>query len=433
MSGSSWVGVIEQCTAGYSAASKAALFHAMCHWSQDLVCFVAPLDTFLKEIEQQISLTSVPNPLDWDGSLTLTSLRGSYTAGLSPEVVIRRVYEKIHIHLSTTPSTFLHLVPQPFAIRAAKALVAKHPDPKFLPPLFGVPFSLLDNIDVASVPTTVACLPLTYIPSRSSAIYETLISLGAIFIGKTNLDQLATGLTGCRSPYGTPTSVCNPLYISGGSSSGAAVSVGADLVSFAVAAGAAGSGLVPAGFNGVVGWKPTRGTVSLVGVANACKSLDCISFMATRAGGIADVRKVWTYVRGYDPEDPYSRPPRSLPLYHIHATVPATQFRFGVPSSYMIEDCSPVFQRLFSETVELLEEEGGEMMEVDDFFSDTSGLYDIGMLVNEKLATIPCNARDWFKREKKGLHEDIRKVFGDVLNKGTTAEGVFRNLNKSAV
>lgn len=413
----------------------------MIHSSQGLFGFVASTLSFRIGVVGQPPFSHSPDPQtpplrtkDWDGSLTLPSLRDSYTAGLSPVAVITGLYTRIHLHLSTTPSTFLHLVPQPLAVRAAEALVAQYKDLKSLPPLFGIPFSLKDSIDVAGICTTIACPSLTHIPSCSSAIYTILTSLGAIFIGKTNLDQFATGLTGCRSPYGIPTSVCNPLYICGGSSSGAAVSVGAGLVSFAVGTDTAGSGRVPAGFNGVVGWKPTKGTVSLTGVAKACESLDSISFMATRTGGIADVRYVWKYVRGYDPEDVYSRPPHSFPLYHVNATGPAAKkFRFATPPQRAVAVCSPMFQRLFYEAVVKLQEVGGEMVEVDWTLFEEAGelLYD-GTLVNERLAAMPGNGREWFEHEKGELHEVIRDVFASVLARGSSAEDVFRDLKKMA-
>lgn len=211
--------------------------------------------------------------------------------------------------------------------------------------------------------------------------------------------------------------------------------MGTELVSFAVGTDTAGSGRVPAGFNGVVGWKPTKGTVSLVGVAKACESLDSISFMATRAGGIADVRKVWKYVRGYDPEDAYSRPPHSFPLFHVNAMGPtAGKFRFATPSQRAVAVCSPIYQRLFHEAVAKLQEVGGEVVEVDWTLFEEAGklLYD-GALVNERLAAMPGSGREWFKHEKDGLHETISDVFASVLARGSSAEDVYRDLKKIAM
>jgi len=129
-------------------------------------------------------------------------------------------------------------------------------------PLFGIPFAVKDNIDVAGLETTVACPEFAYRPERSATVIERLEAAGAIVIGKTNLDQFATGLVGTRSPYGIPASVFDPNYISGGSSSGSAVAVAAGLVSFSLGTDTAGSGRVPAGFNNIVGLKPTKGLIS---------------------------------------------------------------------------------------------------------------------------------------------------------------------------
>ena len=140
--------------------------------------------------------------------------------------------------------------------------------------MFGVPFNIKDSLDVAGLPTTTACPPLAYIASTSTPTYDKCISEGALFLGKVNLDQLATGLNGTRSPYGIPHSSRHKDYISGGSSSGSAVSVGAGLVSFGLATDTAGSGRVPAAYNGIVGFKPTKGTVSARGLVPALRRGD---------------------------------------------------------------------------------------------------------------------------------------------------------------
>ena len=147
-------------------------------------------------------------------------------------------------------------------------------------PLRGVPFAVKDNIDVAGMPTTAACPDFAYTPSRTAPVVQRLLDAGALLIGKTNLDQFATGLTGARSPYGRPESVFGGGLISGGSSSGSAVAVAAGLVAFALGTDTAGSGRVPAALNGIVGIKPTRGLLSTVGVVPACRSLDCVSIFA---------------------------------------------------------------------------------------------------------------------------------------------------------
>jgi allophanate hydrolase len=172
-------------------------------------------------------------------------------------------------------------------------------------PLFGVPCAVKDNIDVAGLATTAACPAFSYRPTDSASCVQRLIDAGAIVIGKTNMDQFATGLTGARSPYGACESVFRGGLVSGGSSSGSAVAVAAGLVSFALGTDTAGSGRVPAAMNGIVGCKPTRGLVSAAGVVPACRSLDCVSIFAADVGDAATVLDV---VKGFDPVDPWSRP-----------------------------------------------------------------------------------------------------------------------------
>jgi allophanate hydrolase len=147
-------------------------------------------------------------------------------------------------------------------------------------PLWDLPFAIKDNIDLADIPTTAACPAYAYIPNRSATVVERLRAGGAIAIGKTNLDQFATGLVGVRSPYGVPRNPFHPAYIPGGSSSGSAVAVATSLVSFALGTDTAGSGGVPAAFCNVVGFKPARGLISTAGVVSACRSLDCVSIFA---------------------------------------------------------------------------------------------------------------------------------------------------------
>ncbi|PWK46276.1 allophanate hydrolase [Actinoplanes xinjiangensis] len=171
-------------------------------------------------------------------------------------------------------------------------------------PLAGMTFAVKDNIDVAGLPTTAGCADFAYRPERNAPVVQRLVDAGAIVIGKTNLDQFATGLTGARSPYGAPESVFGGGLISGGSSSGSAVAVANGSVHFSLGTDTAGSGRVPAALNGIIGIKPTRGLLSTLGVVPACRSLDCVSIFA-REPSLAD--RVMRAARGFVPEDPWSR------------------------------------------------------------------------------------------------------------------------------
>ncbi len=171
-------------------------------------------------------------------------------------------------------------------------------------PLYGIPFAIKDNIDLAGVRTTAACEAFSYTPAESAFVVERLISAGAIPIGKTNLDQFATGLVGTRSPLGAVRNAFDPDYISGGSSAGSAVSVALGQVSFALGTDTAGSGRIPAAFNNLVGFKPTRGLLSTRGVVPACQTLDCVSIFGLT---VADTKRIFDTALAFDGQDPYSR------------------------------------------------------------------------------------------------------------------------------
>ncbi len=198
--------------------------------------------------------------------------------------------------------TWLSTVPRA-ELLAAAAAIENRPGARTLP-LYGVPFGVKDSIDVAGVPTTLSCPDYAYIAERTAPAVQRLLDAGALYVGKTNLDQFATGLNGTRTPYPVPRSVYHADMISGGSSSGSALAVALGQVPFAVATDTAGSGRVPAALNGVLGFKPSRGLISTVGLVPACKSLDCLSVMA---GCIGDVDRVFDVMVGRDDDDPWSR------------------------------------------------------------------------------------------------------------------------------
>jgi allophanate hydrolase len=221
-------------------------------------------------------------------------------------------------------------------------------------PLYGIPFVIKDNIDLAGVPTTAACPEYAYTPAQSAPVVEQLVDAGAILLGKTNLDQFATGLVGTRSPYGACKNSFDARYISGGSSSGSAVAVATGLASFALGTDTAGSGRVPAAFNNLIGLKPSLGRLSTRGVVPACRSLDCVSIFALSAD---DAGRVLHVASGYDAEDPYSR---SL------GTVPIAGMRFGVPRPSQLQFFGDAdYARLFEQAAQRFESLGGIRTEID--------------------------------------------------------------------
>jgi allophanate hydrolase len=231
--------------------------------------------------------------------MSIQALRSAYAAGLQPADLVSELLRRIQTY--DDPALFIYLLSE--AELLAQALALSSQDASSLP-LYGIPFVVKDNIDLAGVPTTAGCPAFAQTPSESAPVVQALLDAGAICLGKTNLDQFATGLVGTRSPYGTPRNPHHPEYIPGGSSSGSAAAVAAGLASFGLGTDTAGSGRVPAAFCGLVGWKPSRGLLSTRGVVPAVASLDCVSVFARTAADCAAVRSV---VAGFDPADPFAR------------------------------------------------------------------------------------------------------------------------------
>lgn len=255
--------------------------------------------------------------------VTMPELRQAYQLGkITPVEVIERLYSRIE--MAGRLPVWISLVPFQQSLSAANALLKASPEL----PLYGVPFAVKDNIDVAGLPTTAGCPDFAYMPKRHAFVVERLIGAGALVIGKTNLDQFATGLTGTRTPYGVCSSTFNAQYISGGSSSGSAVAVARGDVAFALGTDTAGSGRIPAAFNGLVGVKPTRGLLSTSGVVPACRSIDCVSIF-TRT--LDDAERVLDVCAAYDADDVFSRRSSASAQSHL---------RFGciaVPSFEQLE------------------------------------------------------------------------------------------------
>jgi allophanate hydrolase len=283
----------------------------------------------------------------------LPALRARYAAGETVSNVLNATLDACTdgdpVWISRTPRTEV--------MACARTLDALSTAERAALPLFGVPFAVKDNIDVAGVPTTAACPAFAYVPERSATVVERLEHAGAILIGKTNLDQFATGLVGTRSPYGIPANPFDARYIPGGSSSGSAVAVARGLVTFALGTDTAGSGRVPAGFNGIVGCKPTVGIISTAGVVPACRSIDCVSIFAR---SVEDARAVLDVAAAADARDPFSRPRAPAP--------PAIgeRFAFAVPQPDQRIFCGDrEAERSFADALRRLEAAGGTPVEVD--------------------------------------------------------------------
>src|SRR3954447_9006037 len=244
---------------------------------------------------------------------TVEAIVAAHCAGLTtPAETVARSYRRIRNH--NDPAIFIALRDEKEAVAEAAALANK--DASALP-LYGVPVAVKDNIDVAGLATTAACPAFSYMPTRDATAVARLRAAGAIIIGKTNLDQFATGLVGVRSPYGIPVNPVRADLVPGGSSSGSAVAVAAGLVPLALGTDTAGSGRVPAGLNNIVGLKPTLGAVSTAGVVPACRSLDCISVFALT---VDDAYAAFAAMAGFDAADPFSR---ALPVGRPGGVPPA--------------------------------------------------------------------------------------------------------------
>jgi allophanate hydrolase len=327
----------------------------------------------------------------------------------------RDVLELIYSRIRKEPERPVWIAVEPFE-RALLALErAEHHSANGA--LFGVPFAVKDNIDVAGLPTTAGCPEFSYLPERHAHAVSRLIAEGAIVIGKTNLDQFATGLVGTRSPYGACSSVFDPRYISGGSSSGSAVAVARGQVSFSLGTDTAGSGRVPAMFNGLVGLKPTKGLLSTSGVVPACRSLDCVSIFAQ---SIDDAELVLRVAQGFDPDDPYSRVPTWPP------SPGREKLRVGVPTPNSLEFFGDsANERLFGAAVQRFVDLGADVVGVDlTPFREAASLLYSGPWVAERLAAIG----PFLAQRPEAVHPVVRGIVEQARRYSAldTFEGQYR-------
>lgn len=305
-----------------------------------------------------------------------TLLRAYRTGTTTPAEVLHDLNSRIDAQDKTI---WIHRVPLEKQLAQAERLT-RDPEAHRLP-LYGVPFAVKDNIDVEGLPTTAGCPDFSYIARQTSPAVQQLLDAGAICLGKTNLDQFATGLVGTRSPYGAVSNSFDARYICGGSSSGSAAAVSRGLASFALGTDTAGSGRVPAGFNNIVGLKPTRGLLSARGIMPACRTLDCLSLFTLNA---RDARQLFDLLNKADPKDAYARPDREQVWPRL------ANFRFGIPDRASLEFFGDTeYQRLYGEAVERARALGGRLNEIDlrPMLDATDLLYD-GPWVAERYAAV---------------------------------------------
>ena len=415
--------ILSDCTGGFDEQMVTTSLDIVC--GQDgLFGYIGHSSDFFAQASKSQDLTPPTTPpASEDSLLPIAELQRRYKSGLAdPEIVANSVFDRIEKYNVIDSAVWISIQPRSQVLAAAKALSTKYAG-KPLPPLFGVPFALKDNIDVEGVTTTATCEPFAYVAESTAPAVQLLLDAGALYIGKLNMDQLATGLSGCRSPYGTPHSVYSSAHISGGSSSGSGVAVGAGLVSFTLGTDTAGSGRIPAAFNGIVGFKPTKGTISARGMVPACKSLDTLSIMAP---SMTDARKVWYVIDKLDPLDAYARQPLSLALWKQDFRGPKEGgFTFAIPPPEVLATCSPEYQSLFATSVQKLRSCGGRLVERDYTpFSKASDLLYDASLVHERIA---CIGHDFLLKNMDALHPTTKALFQAALESKLEAWQVFRD------
>jgi allophanate hydrolase len=350
-------------------------------------------------------------------NLSLSVLREQYLARtLTPRALIEQLLPLLEA--PDSHNIWIHRLDRAALLSYADRLAGQ--DPAALP-LYGIPFAIKDNIDLAGVPTTAGCPAYAYMPAQHAAVVQRLIDAGAIPLGKTNLDQFATGLVGTRSPYGATRNALDPAYISGGSSAGSAVSVALGLASFSLGTDTAGSGRVPAMLNNLIGLKPTLGMLSNRGLVPACRTLDCISIFALTAADAADVLAV---AAAYDEADAYSRAVPSVPSAAPEAAQfsPVGGFRFGVPAARDLAYFGNAFgPGCFAAACEALRQLGGTPVEIDFTpFLQTARLLYEGPWVAERYAAIA----DFIEAQPEALFPVTRQIIGPA--RGIDAVAAFQ-------
>jgi len=331
--------------------------------------------------------------------LRIDTLHEAYASkSLTPRLLVADMMQRIDA--VDNPNIWIHRLSEAELEPYLAALEGK--DPASLP-LYGIPFAIKDNIDLVGVPTTAGCAEYAYTPDYSAPVVEQLIEAGAIPIGKTNLDQFATGLVGVRTPYGAPRNPYAPDRVPGGSSCGSAVALSEGLVSFSLGTDTAGSGRVPAAFNKLWGVKPSKGRLSTSGLVPACRTLDCISIFALNA---ADSSAVLNIAECYDAADAYSQPTRDVAL-------PATN-KLGIPKADQLMFFGDAgYKGAWLNALEDLKTQGWEIVEIDfDPFLKAARLLYEGPWVSERTAAL----KDFLASNPDDFFPATKTIVGGGLN-----------------
>jgi len=341
----------------------------------------------------------------------LASLHAAYSNGWTAAEMIETVFARIAA--VDDAGIFLHIADRQDLLAQAAKLGDYDPVAK---PLWGVPFAVKDNIDVAGMPTTAACPDYAYQPQTDATVVRLLKEAGAIVIGKTNLDQFATGLVGVRTPFPVPRNAIDASLVPGGSSSGSAVATAHGIVTFALGTDTAGSGRIPAGLNNIVGLKPSVGALSTTGVIPACRTLDCVSIFALTAD---DAWKVFSIAATYDPADAYSK---AIPVTG-HGALPPV-LTIGVPAREdrrFFGDAS--MEAGYEDALSLFASLGHRLVTVPfgDFHKTADLLYE-GAWVAERYAAV----KDFFDSREESFHPVTHKIYGGA--RSLSAADAFNGL-----
>jgi allophanate hydrolase len=337
---------------------------------------------------------------DFKMAITINEIRTKYLSGnLTPEQLMESIREKSKMYEDR--NIWIHILS---AKEQKKWLQELSQKPIDTHPLWGIPFAIKDNIDLAGIATTAACPDFSYVPEKSAFVVQKLIDAGAIPVGKTNLDQFATGLNGTRSPYGECHNAFNPDFISGGSSAGSSVAVALGLSAFSLGTDTAGSGRIPAGFNNLIGVKPSIGLLSATGMLPACRSLDCMTIFSLT---VDDANLVLSQAEGLDTSDEYSRKntfANSQRFYGKHqgplkiGILPDSQLKFFGDKAYT---------QLYQQTIESLNNDGVDLIEIDYAAFDEAALmlYEGPWVAERYLACQPL-----IDENPEAIHPVVREI-----------------------